>query len=234
MRLWLALIFILTSATQAADLTNIELLAKVFPVTHTKLFRNLKDQKMDNSYEFDVNRTPERALEEGTGGQCNMHARVAALSIMRSGISASNLRIVSAVNNSSLAKLCSGRKGKAANIVNDGLSGHVFLLLKSGKAWYLVNTTTVPGTPPAKPFGQFGLEYIPFMSAHELEEKMRAGPVALPDEVKATLPPTIFGNMTIFHSVRPDQYPLHILKKRPNLISSGSLSSDICRYDGAQ
>ena len=109
----------LVFAVHAANAGTLELLAKVFPPMREQLFRNLKGQRMEVSYAFDVARTPEQALREGKGGQCNMHARVAALSLMKAGIPAGDLRIVSAVNDSSLNKLCSNKKSKPAAKVRD-------------------------------------------------------------------------------------------------------------------
>ena len=233
MRFLAALAFLVSTNCWSADLATLQLLSKKFPPLQASLFRNLKDQPMDKSYEFDANRSPEEALKDGLGGQCNMHARVAALALMRNGVPAQNIRIVSAVNNSSLDRLCSGRKGKAAANSSDSLTGHVFLLIKSGSAWYLVNTTTVPGTPPAQSYGRLGLEYTQFMSPNELDARMAEGPTALPNEAKKSLPPEIFGDMTIFSSVRPDKYPLNDFAGRRKLVASGSLTNDKCRYDGS-
>ncbi len=212
---------------------HIETLLQHYPQAHQTLFRNLKAKQPIPSYDFDANREPEHALKEGMGGQCNTHARVAALALMKNGVRAEDLRIVSAVNNSALDKLCENRKGLSANHTKDGLSGHVFLLLKSNNQWQLINTTTVPGTPPAKPFAPQELEMTSFHSPEKLEAMMQRGPVQIPEAVTQSLPKNIFGKMTIFHSVRPDQYPSHDFSKRKNLIASGSLNSDICRYGQA-
>ncbi len=221
------------SSSLWASGNSLVLLSEVFPPAHQQLFRNLRDQRMNPSYEFDVGRTPEEALKEGMGGACNTHARTAALTLMKNGVPAEDLRIVSAVNNSSLDALCLGNKGKAAHATRDGLAGHVFLLLRSAENWYLVNTTTVSKTPPAQKFGPMGLEYVAFMSPTNLDAQIKAGPVRIPNAVTRSLPPSVFGTMTIFSSVRPDRYPLHDFSGRRRLVASGTLSSDVCRYSGS-
>ncbi len=229
----ITLLLVFFSSPTWAATNHLSLLSELFPAAHQQLFRNLRDQKMNPSYEFDVGRTPEEALKEGMGGACNTHARTAALTLMKNGVPAEDLRIVSAVNNSSLDALCLGKKAKAAQATRDGLAGHVFLLIKSGAGWYLVNTTTVPKTPPAQKFGPLGLEYAVFISPQALDAQMKAGPVRIPNTATGSLPPSIFGTMTIFSSVRPDRYPLHDFSGRRRLVASGNLASDVCRYNGS-
>ena len=219
------------SSTVSAQ-ERLEFLAKTFPASYKTLFRNVTSNELNPSYEFDAQREPEQALEEGLGGHCNTHARVAAYTLMKNGVPAKDLRIVSSISDRSLDALCKGRKDSAATAGRDGLSGHVFLLMRSEKQWYLVNTTTVPGTPPAKPFGKLGLEFTPFVGPEELEREMKKGPVPLPTAVTQSLPP-VFGPMTIFHAIRPDKYPVHDFAGRRKLVASGSLESEICRYDGS-
>lgn len=231
--IFLTLLVLLHLSPARADSNHLELLSKILGPAKVQLFRNLHGQKMKPTYEFDVGRTPEKALEEGVGGACNTQARVAALELMKNGAPAEDLRIVSAVNDSSLDQLCLGKKNAMSSETDDGLAGHVFLLLKSNSNWYLVNTTTVPNAPPDKRFGKLGLEYIQFLSPGALDDKMKAGPVSIPNEVIGTLPSDIFGPMTIFSSVRPDQYPLHDFSGRRRLVASGTLSSAVCRYNGA-
>jgi hypothetical protein len=224
----------LLSFTAQANSERLKLLADQYPDFHERLFRNLRDQPLNTSYDFDANRTVGQMLEQGMGGSCNTHALVAAESLMRSGVPAADLRIVSAVDNRSLDALCFRRKQLSALKNDQSLSGHVFLLLRSGAAWYLVNTTTVPGTPPAEPFAHsLNLEFVEFHDPETLAKKMEAGPVSVPPQVTTSLPKEIFGPLSIFHVERPDQYKPHDFEARRRLIASGNLNSDLCRYDAS-
>ncbi|MBP7843833.1 MAG: hypothetical protein KA116_03390 [Proteobacteria bacterium] len=231
-----ALVFLISLSAIAYEINPLELLSREYPKDQKSLFRNLKaGQALNTSYDFDANREPQIALQEGLGGQCNTHARVAALTLMKNGISPEDIRIVSAINNLSLDKLCLGLKGKSANPTapNDGLGGHVFLLVKSEGKWFLVNTTTIPGTAASSKLGPLGLEYIPYLSPDELGKYMNEGPVLIPSTVTQSMPKEFSGPMTIFSSIQPDKYPLNDFKSRRNFVASGNINSDICKYDGA-
>ena len=72
-----------------------------------------------------------------------------------SGVSRDRIRIVSAVNNEDLKKICPGKRGQARNAnYRGGASGHVFVMvqLKPGddKSWSLINTTQDPFRPDRK------------------------------------------------------------------------------------
>jgi hypothetical protein len=230
------LLFFISLSAIAYEINPIELLSKEYPKDQKSLFRNLKPgQALNTSYDFDANRDPQSALQEGLGGQCNTHARVAALTLLKNGIPPQDIRVVSAINNLSLDKLCLGKKGKSANPTapNDGLGGHVFLLVKSEGKWFLVNTTTIPGTASSSKFGALGLEMTPYLSPEELEKYMEQGPVLIPSTVTQSMPKEFSGPMTIFSSIQPDKYPLNGFKSRRNFVASGNINSDICKYDGA-
>jgi hypothetical protein len=218
----------------ARERTNLDIFSQVSRSTYQKLFRNTAGQASNPTYDFDATRSPAEALSAGLGGQCNTIAKAIAYELIQSGIPDGDIRIVSAVNNSSLDRLCRGQRGKAARAAaNDGLSGHVFVLIKSEGTWFLVNSTTIPGSPPAQPFGPLGLELTPFMDPMELDAAMKKGPVQIPKSITETLLPTHFGAMTIFHSSKLSEHPLHNFEARRNLIASGQVDSTPCRYDGA-
>jgi len=210
-----------------------ELLARLMPQAHQRLFRNLRGRPMNPTYEFDVLRSPEQALEEGLGGHCNTHARVAAYTLMQHGVPAEDLRIVSAVNDSSYDSLCYGLAGRSARWSNDGMSGHVLLLMRDGAQWFLINTTTIPGTPPGNSYGdERGLEVVPFVDAAHLESAVSTTAIAIPGDALRSLPP-FFSSMTIFQVLRPDAFVTHDFEQRRNLIASGQMDSDVCRYDAS-
>jgi hypothetical protein len=96
-------------------------------------------------YDLDSARTPAEMMSQRIGGDCGTHARVFAELIQHLGIPASDLRIVSAVCTQEYDRFCAGGRGsKADPTYRGGASGHVFVLLKVGGAWKLVNTTLSP------------------------------------------------------------------------------------------
>ena len=103
----------------------------------------------DGGYELDALRTTEQILKYRCGGHCSAHARSFASLLEASGVSRDRIRIVSAVNNDDLKKICPGKRGEARNAnYRGGASGHVFVMvqLKPGddKSWSLINTTQDP------------------------------------------------------------------------------------------
>jgi|GEM_PF-3979329 len=106
----------------------------------------------DGKYEMDSLRTTEEILGYRCGGHCSSHARSFARLLEESGVNGNRIRIVSAVNDEDLKKICPGKKGQARDAkYNGGASGHVFVMvqLKPGdeKSWTLINTTHDPIRP---------------------------------------------------------------------------------------
>jgi hypothetical protein len=151
----------------------------------------------DGGYELDALRTTEQILRYRCGGHCSAHARSFASLLDASGVSRDRIRIVSAVNNDDLKKICPGRRGRARNAnYRGGASGHVFVMvqLKPGddKSWSLINTTQDPFRPDRKNQyrGAHGKEVsellkLPdhgshkYQSARNLLEKMNASDIEM-------------------------------------------------------
>jgi hypothetical protein len=112
----------------------------------------------DGGYELDSLRTTEEILGYRCGGHCSAHARSFARLLEESGVAGERIRLVSAVNDEDLKKICPGKKGQSRNAhYEGGASGHVFVLLQlqSGveASWTLINTTQDPIRPDFK--GQY-------------------------------------------------------------------------------
>ena len=224
----------------------------------------------DGKYEMDSLRTTEEILGYRCGGYCSSHARSFARLLEESGVSGKQIRIVSAVNDEDLKKICPGKKGHARDAkYNGGASGHVFVMvqLKPGdeKSWTLINTTHDPIRPDqsGKYRGVHGEELSELLKkpnneshkfplAKDLLEKLDASdvemsswpefsfdptklknrlkekPVSIPEAIIKSGP---FKPMTIFSVESPRTYLRHTFKERLNLIASGKVNHQSCRYD---
>lgn len=104
---------------------------------------NGSQESPDVQDELDSSRTVPQMCEQKVGGSCGTMARVFAELLIRSGIPADNVRIVSAASDPDLRRLCEGRSGQGFNsrYMGPPPNGHVFVLVKDGEQWRLINTT---------------------------------------------------------------------------------------------
>lgn len=112
-----------------------------FPKSGTAPF----DRPSRHPYEWDSIRSPEKMLTDLDGGSCGSFALSAAALLKQAGVPDEDMRIVSAVNLDDYSKICPGKAGEPrVKNPDTGASGHVFLLVKMGDAWELVNTSQNP------------------------------------------------------------------------------------------
>lgn len=96
-------------------------------------------------YEWDSIRSPEKMLTDLDGGTCGTFALSAAALLKQAGVPDEDIRIVSAVNLEDFSKICPGKAGEArVQNPETGASGHVFVLVKMGASWELINTSQNP------------------------------------------------------------------------------------------
>lgn len=172
----------------------------------------------DERYHLDSLRTVEQILTQKIGGYCNNYALVFSAMLGRAGVRPDDMRIVAAVNDDDLARICPAAGAPRAEHPNSGASGHVFVAVKgdSGR-WRLVNTVG----------GEKSHQWAPWSKPADVEAQMRSGPLAVPSKAAHGTP---YKPMTVFAVWRSDAEPLHTFEQRLNLIASGTLDGKLCRY----
>lgn len=109
-------------------------------------------------YEWDSLRDAEAMLGDRNGGSCGTHGLALAAMLRASGVAADDLRVLGAVEATDYSQICPGAagekrqrswqldddKGQKYKTTEHPASGHVFLLVRLGKQWQLVNTTHDP------------------------------------------------------------------------------------------
>lgn len=172
----------------------------------------------DQRYHLDSLRTPEQILTEKIGGYCNNYALVFSAMLMRAGVSPDAMRIVAAVNDDDLARICPKAGAPRAEHPRTGASGHVFVAIKgvSGR-WRLLNTVG----------GSNSHQWALWPEPAAVEAAMRAGPLPVPAKAAHGDP---YKPMTVFAVWRAGEQPLHTFEQRLNLIASGTLDGKLCRY----
>jgi hypothetical protein len=172
----------------------------------------------DQRYHLDSLRTPEQILEQKIGGYCNNFALVFSAMLEKAGVPRDDMRIVAAVDDDDLAKICPKAGAPRAEHPHTGASGHVFVAVKgdSGR-WRLINTVS-----PVKSH-----QSAPWPEPAVVEKKMSAGPLPVPEKAAHGAP---YQPMTVFAVWREGDEPLHTFEQRLNLIASGTLEGKICRY----
>jgi|GEM_PF-1578524 len=177
----------------------------------------------DNFYNLDALRGPVTALAEGIGGACNTHARALAQRLRGFGYGDESVRVLSAVRSGELAALCPRRGRPLSGGPQEGLSGHVFLLLENGaEGWRLLDSSFQPSLPQGAS--------APFLSPTEIDAALAAGQdLRLPAEAVSGMP-EFLRDLRVFHLVAPSNYPAHTYLQRPSLIASGQVDSPVCRF----
>jgi hypothetical protein len=172
----------------------------------------------DQRYHLDSLRTPEQILDQRLGGYCNNYALVFSAMLAQAGVPRDELRIVAAVNDDDLAKICPKAGAPRAEHPRTGASGHVFVAVKgdSGR-WRLLNTVG----------GAKSHQWAFWPEPAVVEAKMSAGPLSVPEKAAHGRP---YKPMTVFAVWREGDEPLHTFEQRLNLIASGTLDGKLCRY----
>jgi len=175
----------------------------------------------DEPYHLDSLRTPEQILSQKVGGFCGSSALVFAAMLTQSGVKNSDIQIVEAVHAKDLAAICPKGGAPRAEHPRVGASGHVFVAVKFPDGdWRLINTTD--GT---------NYESIGWLELEEVQAQMKRRPVQIPFSMYRNFPPEFRSlALVVFQSWRPDQVPLHTFEQRLNLIASGGLEGQVCRY----
>lgn len=216
-----------TARIKADDSVDTKIGKSLF-VLNDKGFLFKDEGKYKPNYDADYMRTVEELFDEKEGGGCGATGRALSAMLIASGIPEDNIRIVSTVVNDELKSICP-KKDHPARREHKGLSGHVFVLVKdeNGK-WFLINSTS----------GAREKEMVPFISPDALVKSM-AGPVQVPKNVYASLmedsknEKIYRSGMTIFGVWKPSQLPRHQFIHRTNLVASGAMGNEVCRYDAA-
>ena len=134
----------------------------------------------DASYGLDT-RTAEAVLEQmplKKGGSCGSYAVSVASLLMYAGVPEDDLRIVMAGENSAIKTICPFadqpmRTDAHGQPIANGLSGHVFVLYRSGSVWKLANTTNAE-CKTLRP------DVLEFFNPVQMVAQMRAGPLSVP------------------------------------------------------
>lgn len=187
-----------------------------------------KNAPPKTGYELDSTRTPDQILEQKVGGGCGSTGLSIAAMLVASGIPSENVRLIGTVVNDELKAICPQEARPVEKKQTPlGLSGHVFIAFKDETGnWFLANSTST--SKPA--------EIIPWMSPSDLDKKVDR-PVQVPQEAFASILKSprvskVFqSGMTIFASWKLEDYPMHSFKDRYNLVASGALGNEVCRYD---
>lgn len=172
----------------------------------------------DQRYHLDSLRTTEQILSQKIGGYCNNYALVFSSMLMSSGVPADEMRVVAAVNDDDLARICPAAGAPRVEHPRTGASGHVFVAVKepSGR-WRLLNTVG----------GAKSHQSAPWPEPSVIEERMRAGRVSVPEAAAHGAP---YKPMTVFAVWTAGEEPRHTFEQRLNLVASGTLDGKLCRY----
>jgi hypothetical protein len=179
-------------------------------------------------YELDSTRTADQILKEKQGGGCGSASLALAAMLIASGVPEEKVRIVGAVVNEELIRVCptDGRVVRKEQTPL-GLSGHVFVLVDVGNGdWRLVNSTDSSKNP----------DIIKYISPDDLSKKMERGPVQIPPRAYKNMSAipgpdkTFASGMTVFASWKILEYPQHRFSDRFNLVASGNIKNEACRY----
>jgi hypothetical protein len=172
----------------------------------------------DEKYHLDSLRTPEQILEQKIGGYCNNLALVFSAMLEKAGVPRDGMRIVAAVNDDDLGRICPKAGAPRAEHPRTGASGHVFVAVKgdSGR-WRLINTVG----------GAKNHQWAFWPEPSVVEARMSSGPLPVPGKAAHGSP---YKPMTVFAVWRAGDEPLHTFEQRLNLIASGTLDGKLCRY----
>jgi hypothetical protein len=171
----------------------------------------------DQRYHLDSLRTPEQILAQKIGGYCNNYALVFSSMLERAGVPADDMRIVAAVNDDDLARICPKAGAPRVEHPRSGASGHVFVAVREASRWRLINTVG----------GAKSHQWAPWPKPSVVEARMRSGPLPVPREAAHGAP---YKPMTVFAVWRAGEEPRHTFEQRLNLIASGALDGMLCRY----
>jgi hypothetical protein len=171
-----------------------------------------------NNYLLDSLRTPDQILTQRIGGYCNNYALVFSAMLTRAGVPADDLRVVAAVDDDDLAKICPRAGAPRVERPRTGASGHVFVAVKgdSGR-WRLINTVG----------GAKSHQWAPWPEPSVVAAWMREAPLPVPRRAADGAP---YSPMTVFAVWRPGEEPRHTFEQRLNLIASGTPDGTVCRY----
>lgn len=217
--------------------------------------------KITHPYEWDSKRTSEEMLADGNGGSCGTHALSVAAVLRASGVPASDVRLIGAVDINDYADICPGKAGAARakqwtfggeKTTVHPASGHVFVMVKWDGNWHLVNSTHNPIDPGPPELGLKGKAGPPSRLVLEDFEmtKLSSGTADsfLKTDRAQLVPqnpfPSYFRNkledgsplapLLPFASWAFEDYPIHGIADRANLVASGRTDSPTCRWSAEE
>lgn len=206
-------------------------------------------------YEWDSIRTAEQMLHDRNGGSCGTHALSIQALARAAGIPTENILIVGAVQSPDYRDICP--KGRAPRrtifTMPDGersdihpANGHVFVLVNLSGKWQLFNSTHNPdthGTARRNPaaacnFKLSQFEKVDFYDPATIRSSFTSQkPIKVPLDSFPSLKewllddsPTL-PDFYIFALWKLEDYPVHTIKDRLNLVASGEINNSVCRWN---
>jgi hypothetical protein len=175
-------------------------------------------------YHLDSMRTPEQILEQKVGGFCGSSALAFASLLAASGVNQDDIQIVASVVNKDLSIICPMAGKPRIQNPKSGAPGHVFVALRfANDEWKIINSID----------GSKNYERAPWFTPKEVQQKIKSGPLSIPQKAFAKLPTNTFGTgLTVFQSWSLSEIPLHTYEQRYDLIASGKIDNApaVCRF----
>lgn len=218
----------LESGIKSSDSLETKIDKALFLLNEQRYFysksNSIPSEYKNTPYHLDSMRTPEQILEQRIGGFCGSSALAFAALLAASGVNQDDIQIVASVVNKDLSIICPiAGKPRILN-AQSGAPGHVFVALRfTNNEWKIINSID----------GSKTYERAPWFNPKEVQLKIKAGPLAVPQKAFASLPKNTFGTgLTVFQSWSLSQVPIHSYEQRYDLIASGKAETPpaICRF----